>query len=80
MTRPSKAAAHGTEGAGHAAWHHGEIVQGVFLDERRRPVPSLVTLSVHGPGSTARFAHRLGSSPHEVVVAPTDRTDRKSVV
>ncbi|MEV4043221.1 GHMP kinase, partial [Streptomyces sp. NPDC049744] len=76
-TRPPEAAAHvregtghGTDGTGRAACHHGEILQGVFLDERRRPVQGLVTLPMHGPGSTARFARRPGSPPDEVTVTP----------
>ncbi|MCF2437042.1 hypothetical protein LV779_35075 [Streptomyces thinghirensis] len=72
-TRPPEAAARGTEGTGRAACHHGEILQGVFLDERRRTVHALVT-PMNGPGSTARFAHRPGSSPDEVTVTPAGRT------
>ncbi|MEU1044158.1 GHMP kinase [Streptomyces sp. NPDC005897] len=84
-TRPPEAAAHGregigrgTEGTGRAACHHGEILQGVFLDERRRPVQGLVTLPMHGPGSTARFAHRPGSPPDEVTVTPAGRTKARA--
>ncbi|WP_121745245.1 GHMP kinase [Streptomyces sp. E2N166] len=72
--RPPEAAARGTEGTGRAACHHGEILQGVFLDERRRAVHALVTLPMNGPGSTARFVHRPGSPPDEVTVAPAGRT------
>ncbi|MGW4549260.1 GHMP family kinase ATP-binding protein [Streptomyces violaceorubidus] len=77
-TRPSEAAAPGTEGTGRAACHHGEILQGVFLDERRRPVHGLVTLPMNGPGSTARFAHRPGSPPDEVTVTPAGRTKARA--
>jgi uncharacterized protein involved in propanediol utilization len=77
-TRPPEAAARGTEGTGHAACHHGEILQGVFPDERRRPVHALVTLPMHGPGSTARFAHRPGSLPDEVTVTPAGRTKARA--
>ncbi|MGW0461401.1 hypothetical protein [Streptomyces tendae] len=80
-TRPPEAATRGTktaaphaEGTGRAACHHGEILQGVFLDERRRPVHGLVTLPMNGLGSTARFAHRPGSPSDEVTVTPTGRT------
>ncbi|WP_282082537.1 GHMP kinase [Streptomyces tendae] len=74
----TKTAAPGAEGTGHAACHHGEILQGVFLDERRRPVHGLVTLPMNGPGSTARFAHRPGSPPDEVTVTPTGRTKARA--
>lgn len=91
-TRPPEAAAHvregtghgtdgtgrGTEGTGRAACHHGEILQGVFLDERRRPVQGLVTLPMNGPGSTARFARRPGSPPDEVTVTPAGRTKARA--
>ncbi|MFB7090557.1 GHMP kinase [Streptomyces sp. NPDC056296] len=77
-TRPPEAPARGTEGTGCAACHHGEILQGVFLDERRRTVHALVTLPMHGPGSTARFAHRPGSSADDVTVTPGGRTKART--
>ncbi len=51
--RPARpdAAARGATGTGRAAAHHGEILQGVFLDERRRPCHGLVTLPVVGRGA-----------------------------
>ncbi|WP_369197826.1 GHMP family kinase ATP-binding protein [Streptomyces djakartensis] len=77
-TRRPGAPARGTEGTGRAACHHGEILQGVFLDQRRRPVHALVTLPMHGPGSTARFACRPGRSPDEVTVTPAGRTKARA--
>ncbi|CAM5291350.1 hypothetical protein STENM36S_09295 [Streptomyces tendae] len=77
-TRPPEAAVPGTEGTGRAACHHGEILQGVFLDERRRPVHGLVTLPMNGPGSTARFARRPGSAPDAVTVTPAGRTKARA--
>ncbi|MEU6388116.1 GHMP kinase [Streptomyces sp. NPDC046939] len=72
-TRPPRTAARTRQGTGRAACHHGEILQGVFLDERRRPVHALVTLPVDGPGSTARFTQHPGASPDEVTVVPAGR-------
>ncbi|MEU5754715.1 GHMP kinase [Streptomyces sp. NPDC047853] len=77
-TRRPMAPSRDTEGTGRAACHHGEILQGVFLDERRRPVHALVTLPMNGPGSTARFTPRPGSAPDEVTVTPTGRTKARA--
>ncbi|MGV9291217.1 GHMP family kinase ATP-binding protein [Streptomyces sp. NPDC003719] len=77
-TRRPEAAARPALGTGSAACHHGEILQGVFLDERRRPVHALVTLPLYGPGSNARFAHRPGSPPEEVTVTPAGRTKARA--
>ncbi|MFH9015420.1 GHMP kinase [Streptomyces sp. NPDC017943] len=77
-TRRPGAPARDTEGVGRAACHHGEILQGVFLDQRRRPVHALVTLPMHGPGSTARFACRPGTPPEEVTVTPAGRTKARA--
>ncbi|GHE70041.1 kinase [Streptomyces longispororuber] len=59
-------------GTGHATCHHGEILQGVFLDERWRRRAGLVTLPLAGLGTRARFARRPGTD--EVTVVPADRT------
>ncbi|MEU2558380.1 GHMP kinase [Streptomyces longispororuber] len=59
-------------GTGHATCHHGEILQGVFLDERGRRCAGLVTLPLAGLGTRARFARRPGTD--EVTVVPADRT------
>ena len=77
-TRRPEAAARPALGTGSAACHHGEILQGVFLDERRRPAHALVTLPLYGPGSNARFAHRPGSPPEEVTVTPAGRTKARA--
>ncbi|CAM5400060.1 Kinase OS=Streptomyces tendae OX=1932 GN=GUR47_32360 PE=4 SV=1 [Streptomyces tendae] len=77
-TRPPEAAARHRTGTGRAACHHGEILQGRFLDERRRPVHALVTLPMNGPGSTAGFTHRPGSPPDEVTVTPGSRTKART--
>ncbi|MFD9906832.1 GHMP kinase [Streptomyces sp. NPDC059063] len=59
-------------GTGHAACHHGEILQGVFLDERGRRRAGLVTLPLAGLGTRARFVRRPGTE--DVTVVPADRT------
>ncbi|MFE0642902.1 GHMP kinase [Streptomyces sp. NPDC058877] len=61
-------------GTGHASCHHGEILQGVFLDADGRRCAGLVTLPMAGPGSTAVFTRRPGTPPEAVVVVPPDRT------
>ncbi|MFI5803026.1 GHMP kinase [Streptomyces sp. NPDC051561] len=62
-------------GAGHAACHHGEILQGVFRDATGRACAGLVTLPVYdGPGSRAVFVPRPGGAPGVVTVCPADRT------
>lgn len=57
-------------GAGHAPCHHGEILQGVFLDASGRPCRGLVTLPMSGPGARAEFTPRPGD---QVLVWPADR-------
>ncbi|MFJ5280542.1 GHMP kinase [Streptomyces parvulus] len=65
-------------GTGYAACHHGEILQGVFRDERGRPCQALVTLPMNGPGSTARFTRRPGTAPDDVRVTPAGRTKART--
>ncbi|QES57097.1 GHMP kinase [Streptomyces venezuelae] len=61
-------------GAGHASCHHGEILQGVFLDAAGRRCPGLVTLPMTGMGSRAEFTRRPGTPPERLTVLPGDRT------
>ncbi|MEO3753300.1 GHMP kinase [Streptomyces sp. B6B3] len=61
-------------GAGHAACHHGEILQGVFRDRRGARCLGLVTLPVPGVGSRAEFERRPGTPPEDLAVLPADRT------
>ncbi|MFJ7206023.1 GHMP kinase [Streptomyces sp. NPDC098789] len=61
-------------GAGYAPCHHGEILQGVFLDGAGRRCAGLVTLPMAGPGSRATFVRRPGTEPGELSVVPADRT------
>ncbi|WP_392896940.1 GHMP kinase [Streptomyces sp. LN699] len=61
-------------GTGHAPGHHGEILQGVFLDDTGRRCAGLVTLPLPGPGSRAEFTRRPGTSPQQITVVPADRT------
>ncbi|MEG3626808.1 GHMP family kinase ATP-binding protein [Streptomyces poriticola] len=61
-------------GTGHAACHHGEILQGVFLDERRRPCHGLVTLPMTGPGTRAAFRLLPDTPPDQVAVTPAGRS------
>ncbi|MGW2014472.1 GHMP family kinase ATP-binding protein [Streptomyces sp. NPDC001927] len=61
-------------GTGYAPCHHGEILQGVFLDEDGRRCAGLVTLPMAGPGSTAEFVRRPGTAPEALTVVPVGRT------
>ncbi|MFI5669447.1 GHMP kinase [Streptomyces sp. NPDC051704] len=61
-------------GTGHAPCHHGEILQGVFLDTDGRRCAGLVTLPMTGPGSRAEFVRRPGTAPGALTAVPADRT------
>ncbi|MCF3101945.1 GHMP kinase [Streptomyces roseoverticillatus] len=61
-------------GTGHAPCHHGELLQGVFLDDDGRRCAGLVTLPMAGPGSSAEFVRRPGTAPEALTVVPADRT------
>ncbi len=61
-------------GTGHASCHHGEILQGVFLDATGRRCAGLVTLPMTGMGSRAEFTRRPGTPPEQLTVLPGDRT------
>ncbi len=61
-------------GTGYAPCHHGEILQGVFLDDEGRRCAGLVTLPMAGPGSSAEFVRRTGTAPEALTVVPADRT------
>ncbi|WP_328622117.1 GHMP family kinase ATP-binding protein [Streptomyces sp. NBC_00354] len=61
-------------GAGDAPCHHGEILQGVFLDDDGRRCAGLVTLPMAGPGSHAEFVRRPGTAPGALTAVPADRT------
>ncbi|MFF4102088.1 GHMP kinase [Streptomyces sp. NPDC001903] len=61
-------------GTGHAPCHHGEILQGVFLDADGRSCAGLVTLPMAGPGSRAEFVRRPGTAPEALTAVPADRT------
>ncbi|MCX4779280.1 GHMP kinase [Streptomyces sp. NBC_01264] len=61
-------------GTGQAPCHHGEILQGVFLDAAGRRCAGLVTLPMAGPGSSAAFVRRPGAGPGALTVVPADRT------
>ncbi|MFJ9546964.1 GHMP family kinase ATP-binding protein [Streptomyces erythrochromogenes] len=71
---PRDHAGAGRRGAGRASCHHGEILQGVFLDAAGRRCPGLVTLPMSGPGSRAAFTRRPGTPPERLTVRPPDRT------
>ncbi|MFI1394344.1 GHMP kinase [Streptomyces sp. NPDC020681] len=60
-----------SRGRGYASCHHGEILQGVFLDGRGRRRAGLVTLPMYGLGTTAEFVRRPGT---DLSVVPADRT------
>ncbi|MFE2875884.1 GHMP kinase [Streptomyces roseus] len=61
-------------GTGHAPCHHGEILQGVFLDTDGRRCAGLVTLPMAGPGSRAEFLRRPGTAPEALTAVPAGRT------
>ncbi|MEU9861978.1 GHMP kinase [Streptomyces sp. NPDC047971] len=61
-------------GTGDAPCHHGEILQGVFLDGDGHRCAGLVTLPMAGPGSGAEFVRRPGAPPRAITVVPADRT------
>lgn len=63
----------GNTGTGRAACHHGELLQGMFLDERDGPERALVTLPMGSRGTRATF--RIGSADSDDVVRvfPEDR-------
>ncbi|MFE5541737.1 GHMP kinase [Streptomyces sp. NPDC056485] len=61
-------------GTGHAPCHHGEILQGVFLDTDGRRCAGLVTLPMAGPGSRAEFLRRPGTPPEALTAVPAGRT------
>ncbi|MGY3339356.1 uncharacterized protein involved in propanediol utilization [Streptomyces filamentosus] len=70
---PSGTAPAPTPGTGHASSHHGELLQGVFLDAAGRPCAGLVTLPVVEPGTRAGFTPRAGVPAETVEVVPADR-------
>lgn len=61
-------------GTGYASCHHGEILQGVFLDARGRRCAALVTLPLTGLGTRADAVLRPGAPPGSHSVDPPDRT------
>ncbi|MEV4945543.1 GHMP kinase [Streptomyces sp. NPDC053755] len=78
MIPTARRAAPGAEalpaGTGYAPCHHGEILQGVFLDAEGRRCAGLVTLPLAGPGSHAEFVRRPGTAPGTLTAVPPDRT------
>jgi uncharacterized protein involved in propanediol utilization len=62
-----------TTGLGQATCHHGELLQGVFLDGNGHPVRGLVTLPMAEPLTHAEFTPLPGTGPHRVAVDPPGR-------
>lgn len=60
-------------GVGHAACHHGEIVQGVFLDDDGHPCRGLVTLPTPEPSTRAEFLREDDVPVGRIVVTPEGR-------
>ncbi|ASU78989.1 GHMP kinase [Actinopolyspora erythraea] len=60
-------------GTGRSSCHHGEILQGAFLDERGRGCRGLVTLPLPGPRSRAVFVPEPGTSPDAITTTPNGR-------
>lgn len=71
---PRRSAASAVSGTGYASCHHGEILQGVFLDSRGRRCAALVTLPLTGLGTRAEAVLRPGTPPGSRSVDPPDRT------
>ncbi|MFB8350317.1 GHMP family kinase ATP-binding protein [Streptomyces niveus] len=67
-------AASAISGTGYASCHHGEILQGVFLDARGRRCAALVTLPLTGLGTRAEAVLRPDTPPGRHSVDPPDRT------
>ncbi|GGK27985.1 kinase [Streptomyces camponoticapitis] len=63
-----------SSGTGYAGCHHGEILQGVFLDARGRRRAALVTLPLTGLGTRADAVLRPDAPPGSHSVNPPDRT------
>ncbi|MFD9031944.1 GHMP kinase [Streptomyces sp. NPDC059567] len=74
MTPAARPAVPVSTGTGYAPCHHGEILQGVFLDAEGRRCAGLVTLPMAGPGSGAEFVRRPGTAPGAITVIPAGRT------
>ncbi|MBR8743067.1 GHMP kinase [Nocardiopsis sp. MG754419] len=62
-----------TLGTGQATCHHGEVLQGIFLDGRGEPTRGLVTLPMAEPATRAVFTPFSARAPRRVVVDPPDR-------
>ena len=62
-----------TLGTGQATCHHGEVLQGIFLNERGEPTRGLVTLPMAEPATHAVFTPFSTRAPRRVVVDPPDR-------
>lgn len=60
-------------GTGRACCHHGEILQGVFLDADGRRQAGLVTLPLRAPVTHATFVHLPTAPPEEINVGPEHR-------
>ncbi|MEU2240925.1 GHMP kinase [Streptomyces sp. NPDC018338] len=75
VARPAVPGAGGlATGTGYAPCHHGELLQGVFLDDDGRRCAGLVTLPMAGPGSGAEFVRDPGTPPEDLTVVPAGRT------
>ncbi|TDQ54272.1 GHMP family kinase ATP-binding protein [Actinorugispora endophytica] len=60
-------------GRGRAPCHHGEVLQGVFLDGRGLPRRGLVTLPMSAPVTRAVFTPVPGAPAHRIEVLPAGR-------
>lgn len=60
-------------GTGRAACHHGEILQGAFLDPRGDICPALVTLAMGNLGTYAEFVPVPDLPAERLTVDPPDR-------
>lgn len=62
-----------TIGEGYAGCHHGEILQGAFLDSHGQRHLGLVTLPMPEPATHAEYTRRLETLPEDITVLPDDR-------
>lgn len=61
-------------GSGYACCHHGEILQGVFLDDNGRHCLGLVTLPMNDRGTHAEFVRQPGTAHGKITVSPARRS------
>ncbi|MGJ7909072.1 GHMP kinase [Actinopolyspora sp. H202] len=74
MNAPTNRKTPPATGTGQSGCHHGEILQGAFLDDRGAACRALVTMPLAGPRSRAVFVPDPDTAPDSVVISPDDRS------